>query len=480
MNAYIDNYTAALPEIVLLTMLCLVLLTDLFLSEKSRGITLVLSLLSLVLAAGFTLSSFDIEEKTLAFGGTFVRDPMGDVLKMFIYIVVFAVFVYSQKYLKDRNLFKGEFYLLGLFGTLGMLIMVSANSMLTVYLGLELLSLSMYAMVAMHRDSLRASEAAMKYFILGAMASGMLLFGMSLIYGLTGSLALNEIHTRIYDNQDIIVQVFALAFIIVGIAFKLGAVPFHMWVPDVYHGAPTAMTMFIGSAPKIAAFAMLMRLLVDGLQGLHGHWQDMLAVIAILSLALGNTIAIAQTNLKRMLAYSTIAHVGFLILGVLSGTQEGYGASMFYAVTYALMSVGGFGMIIMLSRNGFEAEEIDDFKGLNQRSPWFAFMMLILMFSMAGVPPFVGFWAKLSVLKEVVQADMVWLALIAVFFSIIGAFYYLRMIKVMYFDSPEDENPITADIASRVIISANGLAILVLGLMPGYLINLCLVSLSLS
>lgn len=480
MNAYIDNYIVALPEIVLLIMICLVLLTDLFLSEKTRVITLVLSLLSLVLVAGITLQSFDIEEKTLAFSGTFVRDPMGDVLKIFIYIVVFAVFVYSQKYLKERNLFKGEFYLLGLFATLGMLIMVSANSMLTIYLGLELLSLSMYAMVAMNRDSLRSSEAAMKYFILGAMASGMLLYGMSLIYGLTGSLNLNEIHTRIFDNQDILVQVFALSFLIVGIAFKLGAVPFHMWVPDVYHGAPTAMTMFIGSAPKIAAFAMLMRLLVDGLQGLHEHWQDMLAVIAILSLALGNIVAIAQTNLKRMLAYSTIAHVGFLILGVLSGTQEGYSASMFYALTYALMSVGAFGMIILLSRNGFEADEIDDFKGLNQRSPWFAFMMLILMFSMAGVPPFVGFWAKLSVLKEVVQADMVWLAIIAVFFSIIGAFYYLRMIKVMYFDNAEDENPITADIASRVIISINGMAILVLGLMPSYLIKLCLDSLSLS
>jgi NADH-quinone oxidoreductase subunit N len=377
--------------------------------------------------------------------------------------------------LKDRNLLKGEYFILGLFAVLGMMVMVSAHHLLMIYLGLELLSLSLYAMVAMHRDSQQASEAAMKYFVLGALASGMLLYGISMLYGITGSLDLAEITQVISQkNEHHTILVFALVFIVVGLAFKLGAVPFHMWVPDVYQGAPTAVTLFIGSAPKLAAFAMVMRLLVEGMQELHADWQGMLILLAILSMGTGNLIAIAQTNLKRMLAYSTISHVGFLLLGILTGTAAGYAASMFYVIVYALMSLGGFGVILLLSRKGFEAELLADLKGLNERNSWYAFIMLILMLSMAGVPPFLGFWAKWSVLSQVVQADMVWLAVVAVAFAIIGAFYYLRIIKLMYFDKAEDNTPIEADLPMRIALSVNGLVILMLGLLPHSLMQLCL------
>jgi NADH-quinone oxidoreductase subunit N len=355
-----------------------------------------------------------------------------------------------------------------------MQVMVSAHSLLTVYLGLELLSLSLYAMVAFDRDSSPASEAAMKYFVLGALASGMLLYGMSMLYGATGSLDVAEIATAVSAaGSDNLILVFGLCFIVVGLAFKFGAVPFHMWVPDVYHGAPTAVTLFIGSAPKIAAFAMAMRLLAESMGGLVVDWQGMLSILAVLSLAIGNVIAIAQTNMKRMLAYSTISHVGFLLLGILSGTTDGYSASMFYAITYALMAIGGFGVIILLSRAGYEADSLDDFKGLNNRSPWFALMMLILMFSMAGVPPTVGFYAKLSVLQAVVDVDMLWLALVAVFFSIIGAFYYIRIVKLMYFDEPETDAPLVVNADLQIAVSVNGLAVLALGLFPGGLLALC-------
>ncbi len=465
--------SVALPEMFVLGMACLILIIDLFLTDKNRIITYLLAQATLIGAAIASMGyQFGIPE--IAFDGNFIRDGMGDTLKVFIYLSVFVVFLYSRSYLQARNLFKGEFYVLGLFGVLGMMVMVSAHSLLTLYLGLELLSLSMYALVAMNRDSSYASEAAMKYFVLGALASGMLLYGMSMLYGVTGSLELAQISAGVtVAGADNMVLVFGLVFTVVGIAFKLGAVPFHMWVPDVYQGSPTAVTVYLGSAPKIAAFAMVMRLLVDGLEGLQEQWQGMLIILVILSLALGNITAIAQTNIKRMLAYSTIAHVGYLLLGVLSGTQSGYASSMFYTIVYALMSLGGFGMIMLLSRTGFEADRIDDFKGLNERSPWFAFMMLILMFSMAGVPVFLGFWAKLSVLSAVVEADMVWLAAVAVIFSIIGAFYYLRIVKLMYFDKPEDTTPIDSEIDVRVMLSANSLAILGLGLFPGALMGLC-------
>jgi len=474
-----NDFVHITPELFLLTMACVVLVVDVYIPEAYRAVTYQLSLMTLLITGGLTVALYPAEPQ-VAFNGAVVVDGMGAVLKAFIAGTAFFAFTYSKGYLRDRNVFKGEYYVLGLFAVLGMMVMVSAHSLLTVYLGLELLSLCLYAMVAMHRDSPEASEAAMKYFVLGALASGMLLYGISMIYGGTGSLDLGEISRVVASGEvhDRTVLVFGLVFLVVGLAFKLGAVPFHMWLPDVYHGAPTAVTLFIGSAPKMAAFALVIRVLVDGLEGLQSDWQGLLVILSVLSMAVGNVIAIAQTNLKRMFAYSTIAHVGFLLLGVLSGTQAGYAASMFYAIAYAIMSLGGFGMIILLSRSGFEADNLDDFKGLNERSPWFAFVMLIFLFSMAGVPPFVGFWAKWSVLREVVAADMVWLAVVAVGFSIIGAFYYLRVVKLMYFDKPEDSSPILAEGDLRAAVSLNGLAVLGLGLFPGALLALCVSALA--
>lgn len=467
------DLTPALPEIFVLTMACVILVWDLFLTDRNRVVTYLLSLATLVGAAVLTLW-LHAPEPTLTFSGTFVSDGMADVLKFFVYLTTAAVFIYSRQYLIERQLFKGEFYVLGLFGVLGMMVLISAHNLLTVYLGLELLSLCLYAMVALQRDNGVASEAAMKYFILGALASGLLLYGMSILYGVTGSLDLGQIAAYLSQGaSENVVLMFAVVFIVVGVAFKLGAVPFHMWIPDVYHGAPTPVTLYIGSAPKIAAFAMLMRLLVDGLEDLHVHWQGMLIVLAVLSMAAGNIIAIAQGNLKRMLAYSTIAHVGFLLLGVLTGAATGYAASMFYVIVYALMSVGGFGMILLLSRAGFEADKLEDFKGLNERSPWFAAMMAILMFSMAGVPPFLGFWAKFAVLESVIRSGMVWLAVVAVIFAIIGAYYYLRVVKLMYFDKADDKTPLTSTSDMKWIMSINGLAVLVLGIYPGALLTLC-------
>lgn len=469
------NLELALPEIFVLGMTCAVLIIDLFLKDKNRIITYLLAQLTLLGAVLITYSQIG-SPSTTGFSGSFIRDPMGDILKIFIYVITATVFLYSRDYLRARGQFKGEYYALGLFGVLGMMIMVSAHSFLTVYLGLELLSLSLYSMVALNRDSEVSTEAAMKYFVLGAIASGMLLYGMSMIYGITGSLNVVEIGAYINNNgtSNIILD-FGLVFIVVGLAFKLGAVPFHMWVPDIYHGAQTSVTLYIGTAPKIAAFAIIMRILVDGMEALHTDWQQMLTILAVLSLAIGNIVAIAQTNIKRMLAYSTISHVGFLLLGIISARPDGYSASMFYVLVYALMSVGSFGMIILLSRSGFEADTLDDFKGLNERSKWYAFMMLLLMFSMAGVPPTVGFFAKLWVLEAVLNADtdMTWLAITAVLFSVVGAFYYIRLVKIMYFDKPEDDSAITPDVDMKVVISANGILMLALGVYPGALMSIC-------
>ncbi|MBV2095662.1 MAG: NADH-quinone oxidoreductase subunit NuoN [Candidatus Thiodiazotropha sp. (ex Codakia orbicularis)] len=465
-----------LPEITLLTLACLVLVVDLFIRESQRIVSYGITQVGLILTAAVTLAVSQPDAQVL-FDGSYIRDPMSDLLKLGILVVSFLSFLYAKDYLRDRGLFKGEFYTLGLFAVLGMTIMTSANSFLTIYLGLELLALCLYALVAFNRDSPQGAEAAMKYFVLGALASGMLLYGISMIYGVTGTLRFDEL-AQVVDKGDMnqLVMVFGIVFLVIGLAFKLGAVPFHMWVPDVYHGAPTAVTLFLGSAPKIAAFALAMRLLVDGLADLHGGWegwQGMLIILAVLSMAVGNLIAIAQTNIKRMLAYSTISHVGFILLGILAGTKEGYTAAMFYALVYALMSAGGFGVVIALSRKGFEAENLDDFKGLNQRNPWFAGMMLLLMFSMAGVPPTVGFFAKLFVLDAVVSVSLTWLAVVGVFFSIIGAFYYIRVVKLMYFDEPVDESPLTMGVDTQVALSLNGLAMLVLGLFPAGLFSLC-------
>ncbi len=472
-NFEMPNFVPALPEIFVLAMACFILILDLFIKQEDKVITYLLSIATLAGAAILTIS-LSGDARQLTFSDSFVSDPMGDVLKVFIYLVTAVVFLYSRQYLQKRELFKGEYFVLGLFGVLGMMVMVSAHSMLTLYLGLELLSLSLYAMVAFQRDSLNATEAAMKYFVLGALASGMLLYGMSMLYGASGSLDIAEIGAYAALNSDSTIMVFGMTFVIVGLAFKLGAVPFHMWVPDVYHGAPTSVTLYIGTAPKIAAFAMVMRLLVEGMGDLHGEWQTLLIVLAVLSIAIGNVVAIAQTNIKRMLAYSTISHVGFILLGILAGSENGYSSAMFYVVVYALMSMGGFGMIILLSRAGFEADKLDDFKGLNERSPWMAAMMMILMFSMAGVPPTVGFYAKLSVLQAIVDVELVWLAVYAVVFSVIGAFYYLRIIKLMYFDKPEDTNRIEAGMDMRIVLSANSLGMLILGIYPAALMQWCM------
>ncbi len=468
------NIAIALPEIFLLTMACLILVVDVYLPQERRNFTYVLTQLSLIITLALVLAN-QSDTRVLAFNDLFVQDAMADVLKLFILIISFGVFVYSREYLQQRNIFKGEFYVLGLFSIVGMMLMVSANNLLMLYLGLELLSLCLYALVAFNRDNGNASEAAMKYFVLGAIASGMLLYGMSILYGLSGSLQLSEIAQAVSqaDGAQNIGMVFALVFIVVALAFKLGAVPFHMWVPDVYHGSPTAVTALIGTAPKLAGFAMFMRLLVEALGGLQADWQQMIIVLAVLSLAVGNIIAIAQTNLKRMLAYSTISHVGFILLGILAGTAEGYSTAMFYTISYAMMSLGGFGIIMLMARQGFEADNIADLAGLNQRSPWYAFIMMILMLSMAGVPPTVGFWAKLAVLTAVIDVDLIWMAIIAVFFSIIGIFYYLRIIKVMYFDDAVDAQPLECGRDMQIALSTNGLAILALGIYPAALMSLC-------
>lgn len=473
MNFVAPDFTPALPELFVLGMACLILVIDVYLEQHQRHISYLLSQATLIGAALITLAAYTTTP-ILAFDGHYIKDAMSDILKMGIYIASGTVFLYSQKYLRDRNLFKGEYYILGLFGVLGMMIMVSAHSFLTVYLGLELLSLCLYAMVAFDRDSPIASEAAMKYFVLGALASGMLLYGISMLYGATGSLDIGAVGLAVTEQgSDNLVLVFGLVFLVVGLAFKLGVVPFHMWLPDVYQGAPTAVTLYIGSAPELAAFALVIRILVDGLGALHADWQQMLIVMAALSIMVGNLIAIAQTNIKRLLAYSTISHMGFLLLGILAGTPEGYAAAMFYAITYVLTVVGAFGVIIVLSRSGFEAEHIEDFKGLNDYNPWLAFMMLLIMMSLAGIPFLVGFYAKLAVLQAIISIGLVWLAILGVVFSVVGAFYYLRVVKFMYFDKPTVVAPTETRLDAQIAISTNGLLVLALGLYPTALMSLC-------
>ncbi|MFU8877872.1 MAG: NADH-quinone oxidoreductase subunit NuoN, partial [Wenzhouxiangellaceae bacterium] len=465
----------ALPEIVIAVMACVVLVADLFISDKRRGLTHSIALLALVFAGIVTFRvMLPAGEVVTAFSETFIRDRFGDVMKLFAYLVTFVVFIYAKHFLRMAGLFKGEFYALGMFALLGVMIMVSAASMLTVYLGLELLALSSYALVAMNRDSTASSEAGMKYFILGSLASGILLYGMSLIYGATGTLELAAISSELSVGVgDSLMLAFGLAFIVVGIAFKLGAVPFHMWLPDVYQGAPAAVTALISSLPKIGYLALAIRLLHDGMAGLHDDWQAMLVVLAALSLVLGNIVAIAQTNIKRMLAYSTISHVGFILLGVLAGTAAGFAAAMFYTIVYAMMSAGAFAVMILLSRDGIEAENLDDFKGLSRRSPWYALMMLMILFSLAGVPVFVGFFAKWQVIAAVIDAGFMWLAVLAVITAVIGAFYYLRVVKLMYFDEPERDEPVTAPTDFRAMLTVNGLAMLGLGIFSGGLIGVC-------
>jgi NADH-quinone oxidoreductase subunit N len=399
---------------------------------------------------------------------------MSDLLKGAVLLVTLLSFLYSTTYLRDRAMWVGEYHVLVLLALLGIMIMISANDFLTMYLGLETLALCLYALVAFDRDSKMGSEAAMKYFVLGALGSGMLLYGISMLYGATGGLGFPAIAEVVSaEGIENKVLVFGLVFVIIGIAFKFGAVPFHMWLPDVYQGAPTPVVLFLSSAPKVAAFAMAARILIDGLVGLHADWGDILLILSVLSMGIGNLVAIAQSNIKRMLAYSTISHVGFIFLGLLAGTQQGYAAAMFYAVVYALMAAGAFGVLVMISHKGFEAENLDDLKGLGDRDPWLAAMMALVMFSMAGVPPMVGFMAKLLVLQAVIDIGLVWLAVVAVAFSIIGAFYYLRVVKMIYFDKSEIAAAVDVTGSARFAVTVNGLAVLFLGMFPAALLSLC-------
>ena len=469
-----DNLHIALPEIFLVSATCVVLIVGLFLKPAQLHFNYWLAQLALLITLFLTYKQIG-QPEIVGFHGSFGLDAMSASLKCWILAITIGGFLYSRDYLSERQIARSEYYVLGLFAVAGMMVMVSATNMLTIYLGLELLALSLYAMVALYRTNGAASEAAMKYFVLGALASGMLLYGMSMIYGATGTLDLAVIDEVLTSaNERSVGARFGLVFVIVGLAFKLGAVPFHMWVPDVYDGAPTSVALFISTAPKIAAFAMLIRLLVDGLETLHADWQQMLSILAALSMLVGNLVAIAQTNIKRMLAYSTISHVGFLLMGVVGAGAEGYSASMFYAITYAFTTLAAFGVLLALSRDGYEAVSLQDLSGLAKRNMLLATVMMLAMISLAGVPPLVGFYAKLSVLKAVIGSGYLWLALIGVAMSVIGAFYYLRVIKLMFFDDPAvpDEVRTSGDVAAGLAI--NGAAVLALGIFPGLIMGACI------
>jgi NADH-quinone oxidoreductase subunit N len=471
------NILPVLPEIVVLTGASIILLLDLFLRDERRHVGYWLTQLTLLLAMYTTIRTMNIEV-VRAMHGMVVDDLVADFLRLFSMVAVSLVLFYSRTYLQLRGLFRGETFVLILFALLGMQVLITANSFLTLYLGLELMSLSLYALVAMQRSERAPAEAAMKYFVLGALASGFLLYGMSMIYGATGTLGIDRVTQAVLgNNENRFLLIFGLVFVVSAIAFKLGAVPYHMWVPDVYQGAPTAITLLIGTAPEFAAFAMMLRLLGGALIGAETDWQGMLVVLTVLSVTLGHVVAIAQTNLKRMLAYSTIANMGYVLMGFLAADVTGYSAAMFYMVAYVLTSLASFGMILLLSRKGFEADTLDDFKGLNARSPWWAFVMLLVMFSLAGMPPTIGFYAKLLVLQAAIKSGYVWLAVVGVMAALVGAFYYLRIVKLMYFDEPVDRSEIEARGDTRVLLSANGLALLFFGILPQPLMGLCAVAL---
>ena len=479
------NWIAVSPEIVLLAMACIITLADLFVTHPERTPTYLMTQATLAVVAVMHLVYFQGGSTVYAMQRMVVFDPLGNLLGFFACVAVMITLAYARPYAAQRDILKGELFTLNLFSLLGISVMLSANNFLVIYLGLELMSLSLYALTALRRDHAQATEAAMKYFVLGALASGFLLYGMSMMYGATGSLEIGEVFKAIGTGQiNKSVLAFGLVFIVSGLAFKLGAVPFHMWIPDVYHGAPTAVTLMIGGAPELAAFAITIRLLVEGMLGLAVDWQQMLVLLSVASMALGNLAAIAQTNLKRMLAYSTIAQMGFMLLGLCPGVvanntlsaANGYSSSMFYVVTYVFTTLGTFGIIMLLSRRGFESEQVDDLKGLAKRSPWYAGVMAIFMFSLAGLPPTVGFYAKLAVLQSLVSTNVagyVWLAVAAVALSLIGAFYYLRIVKTMYFDEPIETAPIESNGEVRALLSLNGVAILLFGLLPGGLMALC-------
>jgi len=475
MMLLLKNIHLALPEIILLVTACVALLADLFLKRFVRHIALNICLMGLVLA-GCCSYLFLGEFKTLALGGLFISDDMAQLMKIFIYASVFVSYLYSRHYLDERQIPGGDYYILGLFSTLGMMVLVSSHSLLSMYLGLEIMSLPLYAMTAIRRTNSDAAEAALKYFVMGAIASGLLLYGFSLLYGATNNLNLADIAnalTASWEDTTALLS-FALVFIIAGIGFKLAAVPFHMWAPDVYQGAPTSVTLFLSAAPKIAALGMMLRILTIAMVSLKPQVTQLLLLMALLSTAVGNILAVTQSNLKRLLAYSAIAHIGYALFGVLAGTQEGYAAALYYILVYALMSVAAFGLLVLLSREGEEIEFVEDLKGLNKRNPWLAFMMMIVMFSMAGVPPAVGFFIKLAVLKALVAANMTWVAVVGLLFAVIGAYYYIKVVKVMYFEDSRVTAKIQLPRAATVVYSVNCLALLFLGIFPAALYHACM------
>jgi len=461
------------PEIWLVTAICLILLIDVFAGARHRSLTPTLTLLVLAAGAALTVRYAYVAAPTPLLQGMYVADELGFALKLAGFLFVAVALLYSRAYLENRNMLRGEYYVLALTALLGIFVLISANNLITVYLGVELLALSVYAMVAFDRESGVSAESAMKYFVLGAMASGALLYGMSLIYGLTGTLNLAEIAVRLHVPLSPGI-VLGLTFIVVAVAFKLGAVPFHMWLPDVYEGAPTSVTLFIGTAPKIAYFALTLRLLAQGLGGTESAWTQMLVPLAVLTLVVGNVVALVQSNLKRMLAYSTIANVGFIVLGFVAGTPDGYAAALYYTLVYVLVALGSFGVILLASAKGFEADRLDDYKGLYRRDPLLAATMMVLMFSTAGVPPFVGFWAKLRIFQVLWETGHLWLVIVAAAMSVVGAYYYLRVIKLMYFDeSALSPPPATREPGVRLALGINAAAVLVLGVLPGPLLDLC-------
>jgi NADH-quinone oxidoreductase subunit N len=478
MMSFIDMplpfWFVAAPEIVLLGLICIVLIADLFIDNERRIRTFWMSIAALAITAVMVFLTGPYRQMDVM-DGAYISDALSHVLKLSVIGFVALAFFYARDYLRANDLHKGEFYVLGLFGLLGMMIMISANSLLIMYLGIETMALSIYALVAIDRNNVVSAESAMKYFVLGAIASGAFLYGISWVYGVTGTLRFDAIAAALAADPGLnnLSLWFGLAFLIVGIAFKFGAVPFHMWLPDVYEGARSPVTLYIASAPKLAALALALRILVDALGGLHDVWDDMIMVVAVLSLLAGNVIAIAQTNIKRMLGYSTIGHVGFILLGIFCGTDKGYASALFYTITYVIAAAGAFGIVIILSRRGFEAEHLGDFKGLNARSPWFALMMMFILFSLAGVPPFIGFFGKLNVIDAALSAGYPELAILMVLASVVGAYYYLRVIWYMYFEEPEDQAVLQASIDTRLIMSLNGVATLALGIVPGSLWALC-------
>src|SRR3990167_4159458 len=470
----------ALPEIFLLCATCLILLCDVYFSKKHHLITYCLVQFTLVITFFLVFLQFkEYSDPIITFSGNYIFDRLAAIAKLFIYLFSFFAFIYAREYIQSRKIASSEYYLLSLLAVLGMSIMASAYSFLTIYLGLELLSLALYTIIAMHKESYIAIEAAMKYFILGGLASGMLLYGISLLYGITGSIRIDVLGEALSQQQTVVTMA-ALVFVLGGLIFKFGAVPFHMWVPDVYQGAPTSVTLFIASAPKIAAFVITIRILVQAMPSLHLNWEHILIVISILSMCFGNVLAIAQSNLKRMLAYSSIAHIGYTLLGILVGpiASQGYSAALFYIATYVLVAAGAFAIIAIMIKDGIELDQLSDYRGLNARNPWLAFMMLLIMFSMAGVPPTVGFFAKLGLLEALVQADMVWLAVLALIFALIGAYYYLRVVILIYFEEPIEASNTPIHVSSDVLmaISINGSAALFLGVFPSFFIDLCRIS----